>query len=256
MHVAVLVVGLAALLAVPETVRERRPGRLMHLGLPPEARRPFWAVLAPTALGVFAFPAVAATLLPLLVVPDGVGVAYAGIVGGVALGASAVAARLGRGFDRGAAPLGMALGGIGFGLGVVAIVTGSESLLLPSAVLLGGGGGLCLTAGLTLTARLAPAHTRGAMNSAFYAFAYIGFGTPLLLAWLGSVVGTVPAMAGFVVVPAALAVWLGWNCAAAEAGQRNGVQEGQAASGDVQPRRGAAVRRAARVDPDTPPLPG
>ncbi len=207
-HVAVLAVGLVTLLAVPETVQERRPGRLMHLGLPPEARRPFWAVLAPTAFGVFAFPAVAATLMPLLVVPDGVGVAYAGLVGGVALGASAVAARLGRRFDRGAAPLGMALGGLGHGLGVLAIVGQTEPLLLPSAALLGAGGGLCLTAGLTLTARLAPPHTRGAMNSAFYAFAYAGFGVPLVLAWLGSLVGPVTAMAAFLVVPAALAGWL------------------------------------------------
>ena len=207
-HVAVLVVGLVALFAVPETVQERRPGRLMHLGLPPEARRPFWAVLAPTAFGVFAFPAVAATLMPLLVIPDGVGVAYAGLIGGVALGASAIAARVGRRAERGAAPLGMALGGLGHGLGVIAIIAQAESLLLPSAVLLGAGGGLCLTAGLTLTARLAPEHTRGAMNSAFYAFAYAGFGTPLLLAWLGAAVGTVAAMTAFLVVPAALALWL------------------------------------------------
>ncbi|GAB3326608.1 MFS transporter [Geodermatophilus aquaeductus] len=207
-HVAVLVVGLGALLTVPETVHERRPGRLMTLGLPPEARRPFWAVLAPTAVGVFAFPAVAATVLPLLVVPDGVGVAYAGLVGGLALGASAVAARVGRRFERGAAPLGMLLGAIGIAIGVAAVVTRSEALLLPSSALMGGGAGLCLTAGLTLTARLAPPHTRGAMNSAFYAFAYAGFGTPLLLAWLGSQVGTVAALSAFAAVPVALAGWL------------------------------------------------
>ena len=207
-HVAVLVVGLGALLTVPETVHVRRPGRLMTLGLPPEARRPFWAVLAPTAVGVFAFPTVAATLLPLLVVPAGVGVAYAGLIAGLALAASAVTARIGRRAQRGAAPLGMALGALGLGLGVAAIVLRSEPLLLPASALLGGGGGLCLTAGLTLTARLAPPHARGAMNSAFYAFAYAGFGTPLLLAWLGSTIGTVPAVSAFVVVPVALAGWL------------------------------------------------
>ncbi|MGK5169297.1 MFS transporter [Geodermatophilus sp. CPCC 205761] len=211
-HVAVLAVGVGALVTVPETVHVRRPGRLMTLGLPPEARRPFWAVLAPTAVGVFAFPAIAATLLPLLVVPDGVGVAYAGLIGGLALAASAVAARVGRRAERGAAPLGMVLGALGHGLGVVGIVTHAEPLLLPAAALLGGGAGLCLTAGLTLTARLAPPHTRGAMNSAFYAFAYAGFGTPLLLAWLGSAVGTVPAMSAFTVVPLALAGWL-WAAA-------------------------------------------
>jgi hypothetical protein len=138
-HVAVLVVGLGALLTVPETVHVRRPGRLMTLGLPPEARRPFWAVLAPTAVGVFAFPTVAATLLPLLVVPAGVGVAYAGLIAGLALAASAVTARIGRRAQRGAAPLGMALGALGLGLGVAAIVLRSELLLLPASALLGGG---------------------------------------------------------------------------------------------------------------------
>ncbi|MPQ97214.1 MFS transporter [Modestobacter sp. I12A-02628] len=208
-HVAVLLAGLVALVGVPETVLERRPGRLMTLGLPREARRPFWAVLAPTAVGVFAFPAVASTLLPLLVVTGGVGVAYAGLLGGLALGAGAVTARLGRRAERGAGPLGMVLGAVGAALDVVAVVAGSEPLLLPAAVLLGGGGGLCLTAGLTLTARLAPPHARGAMNSAFYAFAYAGFATPLLLSWLGSAIGTVPALSAFVAVPVALAAWLG-----------------------------------------------
>ncbi|SHG25201.1 MFS transporter [Geodermatophilus nigrescens] len=206
-HVAVVAVGLAALLTVPETVTERRPGRLMTLGLPPEARRPFRALLAPTAVGVFAFPAVAATLLPLLVVPGGVGPAYAGLIGGLALGASAVAARVGRGIARGG-PLGMAMGSAGLAVSVLAIVTRSEPLLLPASVLLGAGAGLCLTAGLTLTARLAPPQTRGAMNSAFYAFAYAGFGTPLLLAWIGAGVGDVAAVSAFAVVPAAIAAWL------------------------------------------------
>ena len=186
----------------------RQPGRFLTLGLPPEARRPFWAVLAPTAVGVFAFPTIAATLLPLLVVPDGVGVAYAGLVGGLALGASAVAARVGRRAERGASPLGMALGALGVGLAVLAIVTRSEPLLVPASVLMGTCGGLCLTAGLTLTARLAPPHARGAMNSAFYAFAYAGFGVPLLLAWLGDAVGPATALGLFTVVPAAIAAWL------------------------------------------------
>jgi MFS family permease len=81
-------------------------------------------------------------------------------------------------------------------------------LLLPAAVLDGAGGGLCLTAGLTLTARLAPPQARGAMNSAFYAFAYAGFGTPLLLSWLGSVFSIVPVLWAFVAVPVLLAGWL------------------------------------------------
>ena len=102
----------------------------------------------------------------------------------------------------------MLLCAAGTGLGVLAVVTRGELLLLPASVLMGGGAGLCLTAGLTLTARLAPPHTRGAMNSAFYAFAYAGFGTPLLLAWIGSGIGDVAAVGLFALVPAALAAWL------------------------------------------------
>ena len=207
-HVAVLVVGLAALATVPETVHARRPGPFLALGLPPEGRRPFWTVLAPTAFGVFAFPTVAATLLPLLVSPDGVSVVYAGVVAGLALAASAAAAPLGRRLGPTAAPLGAALGAVGYALGTLAVVQQSGALLVPTAVLLGAGGGLCLAAGLALTARLAPPHTRGAMNSAFYAFAYAGFGVPLLLAWLGDAVGTVTALALFTAVPAAIAGWL------------------------------------------------
>jgi MFS family permease len=207
-HVAVLVLGLTALLTVPETVHVRRPGRLMTLGLPAEGRRPFWALLAPTGFGVFAFPAVASTLLPILVVPSGAGVAYAGVIAGLTLAASAVAARAAREAQGRAAPLGTALGAVGYLLGVAAVVLHSEPLLLPTAVLLGAGGGLCLTAGLTLTARLAPPHARGAMNSAFYAFAYAGFGTPLLLSWLGSLFGTRPVLWGFAAVPVAVAGWL------------------------------------------------
>jgi predicted MFS family arabinose efflux permease len=207
-HVAVLVLGVGALAVVPETVHARHRGPFLQLGLPSEARRPFWTVLAPTAFGVFAFPTVAVSLLPLLVVPDGVSVAYAGLVAGLALAASAVAAPLGRGLGPSAAPLGGALGAVGYLLGALAVWLQSAPLLLPATALLGAGGGLCLTAGLALTARLAPPQARGAMNSAFYAFAYAGFGVPLLLAWLGDAVGPVTALTLFAAVPAAIAVWL------------------------------------------------
>ena len=207
-HVAVLAAGLLVLVRVPETVHERREGPLLQLALPPEARRPFWTVLAPTAVGVYAFPSVAATLLPLLVDDDGLGVAYAGVIAGVALASSALAARLAQALGPLAAPIGAAGGSAGFAVGVVAVLAQAGPLLVPAAVLLGGGAGLCLTAGLTLTARLAPAHTRGAMNSAFYAFAYVGFGTPLLLAWLGSHLGPAVPLIWVTVVFAGIAAWL------------------------------------------------
>lgn len=203
-HVAVLLTGLALLLAVPETVHQRREGPLLRLGLPPESRRAFWLVLAPTAVGVFAFPAVGVTLLPLLVDPDRIGVAYVGLIGGLTLAFSALAAGPARRLGAAAAPLGAGLGAVGFAFGAGAVVWQAGGLLVPAAILLGTGAGLCLAAGLALTAELAPPTTRGAMNSAFYAFAYLGFAAPLLLARLAVLIGdTWPLVlitGGFVVI--------------------------------------------------------
>ncbi len=46
------------------------------------------------------------------------------------------------------------------------------------------------------------------MNSAFYAFAYAGFGAPLLLAWLASSLGPVVPLAGISAVFVGIAAWL------------------------------------------------
>lgn len=207
-HVAVLVTGLLLLVGVPETVHERREGPLLQLGLPREARRPFWLVLAPTAVGVFAFPAVGVTLLPLLVDPERISVAYVGLVGGLTLAFSAIAAPPARRLGPMAAPIGAGLGAVGFAFGAAAVVWQSSPLLVPAAILLGTGAGLCLAAGLTMTARLAPPRTRGAMNSAFYAFAYLGFAAPLLLARLGVVLGDTWPMVSIAVGFALVAGWL------------------------------------------------
>ena len=51
-----------------------------------------------------------------------------------------------------------------------------------AAPLLGAGGGLCLAAGLTLTARLAAPSRLGALTSLFLSFAYLGFAVPFGMA--------------------------------------------------------------------------
>ena len=207
-HVAVLIVGLALLVRVPETVLARTVGPLLRLGLPPEARRPFWTVLAPTAVGVYAFPSVGGILLPLLIDGEGLSVAYAGLIAGLTLAVSAAAAPPAQRLGPSAAPIGAAMGAVGYAVGALAVLWQSGPLLLPAAALLGAGAGLCLTAGLTLTARLAPRQARGAMNSAFYAFAYVGFAAPLVLAWLGGFIGDAVPLLWIGVLFAAVAGWL------------------------------------------------
>ena len=79
---------------------------------------------------------------------------------------------------------------------------------MPAAVLLGAGYGLCLAAGLTMAARLAPPAERGALTGTFYACAYLGFGVPLLLSAVGGDAGLGAPLAGLAIVAAAVAVVL------------------------------------------------
>jgi MFS family permease len=210
-HVAVVVVGLVSLRGVPETVTVARRGPLLVLGLPRSARRPFWTVLSPTAVGVYAFPSVAITLLPLLLREGGASVVFTGVLGAVTLGSGTVGAPIGARLGPPAAPLGAALGAAGFLAGLLGVVAEADALLLPAGVLLGVGSGLCLSAGLALTARLAPPETRGAMNSAFFAFAYAGFGAPLLLAYLTGRFSSTVALAGIAGLFALIAGWLAYD---------------------------------------------
>jgi MFS family permease len=208
-HVAMVTAGIAVMLRVPETVSARpRDGRLLALGLPPSARPVLWTELLPTALAVYTFPTVAITLFPLLADPDRVGAAYTGVLGGLTLGASAFAALPARRIGRAAAPIGTALGAVGLLLGTVAVARHTTGPLVPAALLMGTGAGACLTCGLSITARIAPAATRGAVNSVFYAFAYAGFGAPLLLSTLADQVGERPPLVGVTVLFVAIAAWL------------------------------------------------
>lgn len=205
-HVALMLVGLALLPRVPEThvpaATERRDGPLVNLGVPPGSRLPFLVVVLPVAVGVFTFPSTAVTVLPLLLTPSmpQIAVAITGLVAGVTLLTGVFAQPLGRTLGAvTAGPTGLVVGAAGFGLSLVSVATGWWPLLVPVAVLLGIGYGLCLAAGLTLVGELASPAARGALTGTFYACAYLGFGVPLLLSVAGG-------DAGFAVPLAALAL--------------------------------------------------
>ena len=70
----------------------------MNLGVPAAARRPFVLVVVPVAIGVFAFPSTAVTLLPLLLTPQmpSIAVAVTGLVAGLTLATGALVPPLAR----------------------------------------------------------------------------------------------------------------------------------------------------------------
>ncbi|MDD7964568.1 MFS transporter [Actinomycetospora lemnae] len=212
-HVALMIGAVALLPGIPETLgpeRRRAGGPLVNLGVPPGTRWAFVLVVVPIALGVFAFPSTAVTVLPLLLTPQmpGVAVAVAGIVAGVTLSTGALVPPLQR--RLGAAwsgPVGLALGAAGLGLALLSLVLTAWPLLLPVALLLGAGYGLCLASGLAIVARLAVPSERGALTGTFYACAYLGFGVPFLLSALagdGSLAGPLAGLGVAAAVVAAL----------------------------------------------------
>lgn len=214
-HVALMVVGLVLLPRVPETLAVRRAGPVVDLGVPATARRAFWLVVLPVAVGVFTFPSTAVTVLPLLLTPSmpEVAVAVTGLTAGVTLLTGVFAQPLGRRLGAVVAgPVGLGIGAVGLGLALVGVGIDAPVLqvavLVPVALLLGVAYGLCLAAGLTMVGQLATATARGALTGTFYACAYLGFGVPLLLSLIGGDAGFAGPLAGLAVVVAGFALVL------------------------------------------------
>lgn len=183
-HVALVVAGLALLWRIPDPAPRRAGGPLLDLGVPPGAGRAFGWFVAPAAACVFTFPSLSITVLPLELQDTmaGLDVAVAGVVAALTM----VAGVLVQPLPRRVGPvrstwLGPLLGAAGLVLAVVADATGAWPVLLPAAVLLGMAYGLVLIGGLTGTERIAAPTARGALTASFYAIAYLGFGTPVLV---------------------------------------------------------------------------
>ena len=183
-HVALVAVGLLAVLRVPETVALVRPEERVSSGPLVERsdRRVLLTVLAPLAVCVYAFPTVVVSAVPLLVDIDAPPVLLTGVLAGLTLGAGTAVAPLQRRLGPWTALTAVLLGVAGYLTAMLGAGNGSPPVLLASSVLLGSGGGLALAAGLALTARLARPGRRGALSAVFLGCAYVGFGAPYVVA--------------------------------------------------------------------------
>ncbi|WP_222131201.1 MFS transporter [Pseudonocardia sp. C8] len=211
-HVALLVPAVAAMLAVVGVgalpAAAGRRGLLPRPGLDAPARRAFVRVVVPTAVCVYAFPAVAVTVLPLLL-PGAAGlVAFTGLLAALTLGTGTLVQPFAHRLGPRTGPVGAGLGMLGFAAGVLAAFAESVIAVGVAGVLLGAGGGLCLNAGLTLVGRLAPAAGRGAANGVFYTAAYLGFAAPYLATAFVTVDRLAFPLAVLAVITAVTAAWL------------------------------------------------
>lgn len=181
-HVALVVAGLAAALSLPETVVPSTGPSTHGPLLKPGDRSTVLTVLAPLAICVYAFPSVVITAVPLLVETSAPPVLFIGVLAGLTSGAGALAAPLQRHLARRTAPVAAGLGAVGYALTTFGAGSGSAPVLLVAALMLGAGGGLALSSGLALTARLAQPGRRGALSAVFLGSAYLGFAAPYVTA--------------------------------------------------------------------------
>jgi hypothetical protein len=212
-HLALVVIGLVAMVGAPETV-ERIPDRRIrpNLGIPTGSSRAFWTVVAPTAFGVFGMPSLAFGLFPVLLKPamPSVAVLVSGLLGFLAMGSIIPAqAWVGRVGPVRSAPTALMFGTIGAALGLVAFATDAWPLLLPAALAMGAASGLAMTSGLRFVDMICEPSDRGALNGSFYAASYAGMMMPLVVSSIARVVGSVvPVLAVVTVVTASVAMWL------------------------------------------------
>ena len=185
-HLALMAAALPGVLTARETLRPGTQARRM----PPsaEVRRRFLRAVAPVAPFVFASVSVVFVVLPTRFPPLPHPVALVGILTGVTLGIGAAIQSLGRRLEA-AHPGRSAVVGLGVaavGWAVAAWTARAPTLLgmLVSMGLLGSAYGLCLVGGLSTAGQLADSGTRGTLVGWFYAWAYLGFGAPFLVAWL------------------------------------------------------------------------
>lgn len=212
LHVGLVAVALLASRGLPETVQLDRRHQRERTREPLLRKGDGWSfvtVVAPVAVCVYAFPAVVISALPVLVdLPSGKGVVLTGVLSGLTLGASTLAAPQQRLLGSRAPVVGATFGALGYALALVAARHDAVLLLVPGAMLLGAGGGLCLASGLAMVAHLALPERRGALTGIFYVSAYLGFAAPFATASAAAHGGTTVPLAVATALALALALRL------------------------------------------------
>jgi hypothetical protein len=211
-HIALVVAGLVFVRSIPETV-VATPGRRIrpNLGIPAGSGPMYWKVMVPTALGVFGLPSLTFGLFPILLRPAMASVAVftTGLVFVIAMMAI-VPAQLwvGRVGPHRAAPFGLILGTVGCGLGLVAFATDGWPILFPAAIAMGVASGIAMTSGLRLVEWITVPADRGALTGAFYAAAYAGMTSPLVVSTVARPIGYTSVLAVLTGLGAIGSIWL------------------------------------------------
>jgi MFS family permease len=182
-HIVLAVAVIALLRDAPETVAAGTAAVAVP-ALPEHGRARFRRVVVPSAPWVFAAPAIAFALLPAVVGADHAtdGTAFVAAVTALTAFSGVLVQPLGRRLEHRAGFAGLIVLAAGLTLAAVTAATQALWLLVPCAIVLGGAYGLCLVAGLVEVQQMASGRDLARLTAVFYAFTYLGFAAPYLLA--------------------------------------------------------------------------
>jgi MFS family permease len=187
-HIALMLAVLPGLVSVPETLKPRGDQR-DAIRLPRANALRFRRVVVPMAPWMFAAPAIAFALLPNIVGTENAtdGVALTAAITALTALAGVLIQLVARRLEGGArghmgGVLGLLVLAGGLALGALTADASETWLLVPCAVAFGAAYGLCLVAGLLEVQHLAPERAQASLTATFYAFSYIGFAAPFVLA--------------------------------------------------------------------------
>jgi hypothetical protein len=187
-----MLTALVLLAGAPETITTVGHGLVLGdlLRVPAGVHVRFRRIVAPSAPWVFAAPAIAFAVLPGLVAhrTGSFEVGFAALIAGLTLMLGVVIQPLARRLDRTddirGTITGLSAVCAGVLIGALAAHQQSWPLVIPAAMLLGCGYGLCLVSGLLEIQRLASSQDLASLTAIYYALTYVGFAAPIVLAEL------------------------------------------------------------------------
>ncbi|MDT2004338.1 MFS transporter [Rhodococcus opacus] len=200
-HSAIAVGAAVALWRAPETRAAQpvseRVSLLRDLAIPSASHKRFLFVIAPLAPWVFGTAAAAYAVLPSLMSRNtgGLPLAFSALMCMVGLGAGFAVQALGRKIDTPRNARAVVVSLVFVLAGMVAAVVAASALTVPlalvAAVVLGCGYGMAMVSGLQEIQRIAGPEDLAGLTAVFYSLTYLGFGTPVVMAYLSE---TFPAV--------------------------------------------------------------
>jgi MFS family permease len=209
LHTMAMVIAIAAVVVVPETVRRGTSRRVLSVGVPDGQLAAFATFLAPAAFMMSFLDAILLSVVPLYMA-NTLGVdnlAVVGLVGFLVLGLGGVSPLLMRNLEpRRAVMLGVASASSASLLVVAASGMDSAALVVVAAGLIGLLNGLILQGATTIAGISVPVHERGRLISALYMCAYSGTIPTIAFGYLSEYVGLTAALGCASAMALALAV--------------------------------------------------